>query len=153
MKYFTDEKCEQNIAHTEYEDYCKSIWEDLPVTLKQISEGMLPESYFVGLETVGLHDARIIDFAESSSRLCIELDTDNRGGLRKVWLTYDSSNIIVRPSEEMLGKDIDNYKSDVMCHEVELGESGSFLHRLLFCSGEELEVQFSSIELEYKDVV
>jgi len=152
MKYFTDEKYGNNTAHKDYEDYCRSIWTELPEELRSISEGMLPEDMFEGLESIGLHDSRIIHFSEENGYLEIQLNTDNRGGLRKVWLKYSSPRITNLPSSSVLGEQPEHYHSDIMCHEIEKTDDARYSHSILFSSGDELTLDFEMLSVRFEDV-
>ena len=54
MKFFTDEKFENNTSYSEYEMYCRANWELIPDELKIINEGMLQEGMLIGFNCVGL---------------------------------------------------------------------------------------------------
>ena len=118
MKFFTEEKYQNGTSHSEYEKYCRSIWNELGNEIKCINTGMLPEDMLEGLAAIDLHDSKIIGFNKTSSFLEIEFNTDNHGGLRKVWLKYLCPNIVELPSNNVLGNNIEHRDSDVMCHEI-----------------------------------
>ena len=152
MKFFTDQKYDSGVALSEYETYCRANWDLIPIELKIISEGMLPEDMLLGIEQVSLHDARILTTKTDDSSVTLELITDHEGGLRKVWLEYRESKMLKKPSSAVLDSKKDDSDNDIMCHEIGLELNGRYTHALLFASGEELQIQFSKLLLVFKDV-
>jgi len=153
MKYFTDEKFESNTAHSEYEEYCRAIWDKLPEELRMINGGMLPKEMMLGSSIIELHDATITDFQFNGSDLVVHLNADNMGALRKVKLKYENAELVEKPKSEVLGGQPDHPDSDVMCHEIELLSNCRYLHSLLFASNEELIVDFFNLSVSYEDVL
>lgn len=141
-----------NSAQTEYAEYCRSIWDDLPPDLKTIHWGMLPDELTSGQSHVALHDGKIINFVSTNNDLKIEFSTDHFGKLRKAWFHYIDAIILQIPNENVLGKQIKNGDSDVMCHEIEKTIDGEWVHTLLFASGEELIIQFKDFSLKLEDI-
>ena len=146
MRFFTDEKYQNGSAFTEYESYCKSIWPQVPIGLRQISKDMLPSEFDSDM-VYGLHDARIIKFEcdEQANEIFIYFsifdEEDNEYRLKG---TYKDAKCILQPSVTFIGDDRD---CDIMCHEV-IYEKKRFSHTILFASGEELIIEFSTFELE-----
>jgi hypothetical protein len=151
MNYFTNEKFADNTAYCDYIEYCRSIWNELPDELKSIQKNMVLDEMLDGLVMIEFHDGKIVDFRQDGEDLCIELNTNLHGALRKVWLKYHNATIIMLPKSNVLGEDIDNCKSDIMCHEIETIDTKAYTHTLLFASGEELLIQFKDISLKFKD--
>lgn len=152
MKYFTNEKYENNTAWLDYEAYCKSIWKDLPNDLKLINEGMLPESMMNIKKSIGLHDGKITNFIfnKVSSKLNISVNTDNQGALRQTELEYITAKVLQDVSSDRKGKNIDDPDSDIVCHEI-MHNNGVYIHMLLFASGEELIIEFQDFRMNFKD--
>ena len=152
MKYFTDEKMQNHSAHREYEEYCKSIWNELPIDLKCIHWGMLSENLTAGQSKIALHDAKITSFELSATDLNVEFNTDYNGGLRKAWFHYKKVLLMQIPNENVLGKKVNaNPHGDVMCHEIEKADNNEWIHTLLFASGEELVIRFKDFTMSFKD--
>ena len=152
MKFFTDKKLQNSTAHEEYEEYCETIWNDLPHDLKCIHGGMLSENLTAGQSHVMLHDARITSFELNVTDLKVSFNTDHNGGIRKVWFHYQYVLLIHLPSENVLGKkEIANPQSDIMCHEIEQTAEKEWTHTLLFASSEELVIRFKDFSMSFED--
>jgi len=150
MIFFTDEKLQNNTAHAEYEKYCKDNWNQFPDALKIIQYGQLPEAMLNGLDKISLHDSRITEFKQLGDILTIKLDADHLENLSKVNLKYIGVMHLEKPTENVLGTDIENPNSDVMCHEIMLNDN-HFQHSFLFASNEQLTITFTEVELFYED--
>ena len=151
MKFFTNEKFAKNTSHSEYEAYCREKWRLIPDELKIINKGMLPEEMLLGLESICLHDARIISVKNKDNSIIFELNTDNSGELHKVFLEYCESKIIVKPNENVLGSKPEDPDSDIMCHEIGIESNGEYTHTVLFASEDELQINFSRLIVEFLD--
>jgi len=152
--FFTDEKYQNDTAWIEYEKYIRSIWKDLPYDLRMIHEGMLPEELFDKAKSVSLHDARITNyyFDKKLSVLSVVLNTDYEGNLRKAFFEYYGAKIIQDVSPNRKGLGLDDYHSDIMCHELTKDEEDNFQHAIIFCSGEEFILRFSCFKMKYEDI-
>jgi len=150
MIFFTDEKFQNNTSHIEYEKYCRDNWDKFPEALKVIQFQQIPEEILDGVDKVTLHDSRITSFDQDEDVITIKLDADNFGGLRIVTLKYMGVTDLKKPNKNVLGKDIENPNSDLMCHEAHVGKN-CFKHSILFASNELLKISFKEIEISFED--
>lgn len=150
MRFFTDEKFQNNTAHAEYEKYCRDHWDKLPHAFRVIQFEQIPEEILGEIDKISLHDSRITDFSESGDEVTLNLNADHRGGLRVVTIQYSGVTKIKKPGISNLGDDIENPDSDLMCHEVFI-DGNLFQHTILFASNEILDITFKDIQISYED--
>jgi hypothetical protein len=149
MFFFTDEKFQNNTSYIEYEKYCRDNWEQFPQALKSIQFGQVSEELLRDIDKIKLHDAKIISFNQDKDTVTIKLNTDYFGELKVIELNYIGVTNLYKPNRNVLGEDIENPDSDLMCHEVFIGKK-SFQHSMLFSNEEQLKISFKEIELYYE---
>lgn len=146
MKYFNNEKYKNREGYLAYVEYCKSIWDIVPIGIKQISKGMLPDEFDFNIK-YDLHDGRIseieIDVNTINITYLIFDDEDKKHILKGI---YKDAECINKPPHNFVDKDF-NRRCDIMCNEIIYTENRKFRHSILYPSGEELIIEFSSFEL------
>ncbi len=147
MRYLNNEKYKNREGYLAYVEYCKSIWKVMPMGIKQICKGMLPNEFDSNIR-YDLHDGRI-------SKMEIDVDTidityllfDEEDKKHILKGTYKDAKFLNKPSHNFIDNDF-NRRCDIMCNEIIYVENGIFRHSILYPSGEELIIEFTSFELD-----
>ncbi len=143
MHYFTDEN---DTGHSDYEQYCRSIWAELSPALKMIQGGMLPDDIF-DVETVyWFHDGRILSYEEGED-IVLKIGFEHENDWKKINLVYKKAEITKLVNEQRLTNTPEEPNNDIMCHELIKINSG-YTHSFLFASGEELQISFLDLEIK-----
>lgn len=150
MRYFTDEKYQNGTAFFEYENYCKSIWLKVPLGIRQLCKGMLPDEFAADM-MYELHDGRISKFEFNEKQYEVTIyylifDELDREHLLKA--NYKNAGCINLPQFISEGNSNEDCFCDIMCHEIFLTDDNMLHHTLLFASGAELVIEFSDFDLD-----
>ena len=149
MRFFNDR------LDKEYESFCRSIWDSVPLGLKLICKSMLPDGFDKEMRYC-IHDGHIIKFEENKKTNDIELNLlifDEYDSIRKIEeehklvLVYKNAKVIKKP-QNCVGMQHDR---DIMCHEISEYKEGRFIHSYLFPGGKELSIEFEGFELNEVD--
>lgn len=149
MKYFTDKKLQDNTAYIDYENYCRSIWADLPNELKYLQGEMLPED-LVGNQSICLHDGRILNYENNNdlNQVNLTVGIDHLGDWKTINIQYSDAKCVKCVPNKRLTDKSDSPDDDIMFHEITKGEDNDFLHSILFAGGEEIIINFNKITIK-----
>lgn len=148
MRYFNNEKYKNREGYLAYVEYCRSIWGSIPLGIKQICKGMLPNEFDSNIR-YDLHDGRISNVEVDADTDTINItyvlfDEEDKKHILKG--AYKNAKFISKPSHNFVDNDF-NRRCDIMCNEIICLEDGRFRHSILYPSGEELIIEFTSFEL------
>lgn len=150
MTFFNDDRVAPKKQHAAYYQYWLANADKMPRELLRINGGMLPHEHFESLaDIIFLHDARIEYAKIDLPTFELRFHGDNRGALRYTTIHYGGV-VRVSPIPKILLAEMPD--SDLMCHETLIQDSGLFMHKMLFASGDVLCVEFESISLNVLDV-
>jgi hypothetical protein len=111
----------------------------------------LPTALLALQESVSLHDGRLrsLDLSPSEGALKLVVDGDDgRGGLRRFTLRYGSVTHFGSTADPAIGLGGPHGYGDWGYDEADVNENGGFEHRILFSSGIEFVVRFTTFVLE-----
>ena len=131
----------------EYQAYIESILEELPDALKQLAR------------EVSLHDAHLRTFHFDSTANILRLEFDCLGFdpstkeyyRRKTLLSYQDVSSIVSTSDPKAGLCGPHGYGDLGYDEIEIIAPGHYEHRMLFSTGIEIQVQFSTFFVSFQE--
>ncbi|MDP6634660.1 MAG: hypothetical protein QGG42_07175 [Phycisphaerae bacterium] len=150
MKYFTDDKCQSGEADSEYAAYCRSIWDLLPDSLKEIQDWQLPDDLCHFDSKICLHDGKLRNMAHDSRRITAEIETDFYGASRRIFLSYGDAVVVQSVDVSMHNGTATYGDDDIMCTEITVC-GDRYQQSLLFASGQELILEFSEFSFRYSD--
>jgi hypothetical protein len=114
----------------------------------------LPADLLLLQDSISLHDGtlRKLDYSATSGKLCLLIDGDDgQGGLRNFSLTYSGVVSLRSVASPELGLAGPHGYGDLGYDEVDLSDDGNCIHRLLFSSGIELDIEFKDFKLAWQD--
>ena len=115
----------------------------------------LPADLVALQESISLHDGRLreLEHLPSAGTLRMLVDGDDgQGGLRRFTLHYRAVNLFRSVAETDEGFPRPRGYGDWGYDEADVTEEGELVHRILFSSGIEFEVQFMGFELTWQDI-
>ena len=142
MKYYTQEWCFSNLDDQEIEErqknyfeYIDKIYEKLPFTLKLLAK------------KINLHDGIISSIAfhhEQNILILKGVFGDLQTGYFLLEIKYLKTKNL---SKELLISIFNEKKLEVLSDEFEFFSLGSYSHRILFSSKQEIEILFGDMEV------
>ncbi|PCI91631.1 hypothetical protein COB11_08285 [Candidatus Aerophobetes bacterium] len=146
MKYFTEDwhtgkltDSQTNKSLKEYSQHLDTIYNDLPFVLKALSRN-LP-----------LHDGRILSVCYHSSNRKLVLN----GIFGDLEIGYFSLRISYLELFSFESNYLEAIKEkpflEILSDEIDITVDSQYLHRILFSSYDEIEIQFSSLSIELSE--